>query len=127
MRLLATFALALAGLCVPTLGLSQATQEVPQVPRAGVNGVGVPFCSYCPIPQYTDEARRANFRGPVTLLATIDTKGRASNISVVKHAGFGLDDRAVNALKSWRFKPAKGVDGHPIAVQVPIEITFRVY
>jgi protein TonB len=126
MRLLATFAMALAALCLPILGLSQATQEPPPVPRAGVNGVGVPSCTYCPIPQYTDEARRANFRGPVILQATINTNGRASNISVVKHAGFGLDEIAVNALKKWRFKSAKGADGHPIAVQLPIEITFRL-
>jgi periplasmic protein TonB len=127
MRLLATFALSLAAFSVPMLGLSQTTQEAPQAPQAGVNGVGVPSCIYCPIPQYTDEARKANFRGPVTLQATINTNGRASNISVVKHAGFGLDDKAVDALKSWRFRPAKGADGQPIAVQVPIQITFRVY
>ena len=44
--------------------------------RAGVNGVGVPVCLYCPIPQYSDEARKAKYQGTVVLQVTITTDGK---------------------------------------------------
>jgi TonB family protein len=121
------FALVIAAFCLPLVGRSQETPQPPQVPRAGENGVGVPLCKYCPIPEYTEEAKRANFREPVLLEAVVNVDGRASDISVLKPAAFGLEDRAVKALKSWRFKPARDAQHHPVAARTKIEITFRRY
>ena len=95
--------------------------------RAGVNGVGVPVCLYCPIPQYSDEARKAKYQGTVVLQVTITTDGRAVNISVVKGPGLGLEEKAIEAVKGWKFKPAVGPNGKPVPTIVPIEVTFRLY
>ena len=95
--------------------------------QAGVNGVGVPVCLYCPIPQYSDEARKAKYQGTVVLQVTITTDGRAVNISVVKGPGLGLEEKAIEAVRSWRFKPAVGPSGRPVPTIVPIEVTFRLY
>lgn len=95
--------------------------------QAGVNGVGVPVCLYCPIPQYSDEARKAKYQGTVVLQVTITTDGRAVNISVVKGPGLGLEEKAIEAVRSWRFKPAAGPNGRPVPTIVPIEVTFRLY
>jgi periplasmic protein TonB len=95
--------------------------------RAGVNGVGVPICLYCPIPQYSDEARKAKYQGTVVLQVTITVDGRAVNISVVKGPGLGLEEKAIEAVKGWKFKPAVGPNGRPVPTVVPIEVTFRLY
>ncbi len=94
--------------------------------QAGVNGVGVPTCIYCPDPQYSDEARKAKYQGTVTLMVIITADGRAINIHVSKGPGMGLEEKAVEAVKGWRFRPANGREGKPVAVSVPIEVTFRL-
>jgi TonB family protein len=95
--------------------------------KAGINGVGVPVCLYCPIPEYTDKARAAKYKGTVTLQAVITKDGRAVNIVVLKGPGMGLEEKAIEAVREWRFRPAKGPDDRPVATMVPIEITFRLY
>jgi protein TonB len=95
--------------------------------RAGVNGVGIPVCLYCPDPQYSEEARKAKYMGSVVLQVIITADGRATNISVVKGPGLGLEEEAIKAVKGWRFKPAVGPSGKPVPVIVPIEVTFRLF
>jgi TonB family protein len=60
------------------------------------------------------------------LQAVITPDGRATEIEVVKGPGLGLEEKAVEAVKTWRFKPAIGPNGKPVAVIVPIEVTFRL-
>lgn len=102
--------------------------ELPAVARAGVNGVSLPSCIYCPTPEYTDKARAAKLNGSVVVQAVVTADGRAENISVVKghELGLGLDENAIRAVAEWRFKPALGPDGKPVAVLVPVEVTFRL-
>jgi TonB family protein len=95
--------------------------------RAGVNGAGMPSCFYAPTPQYSDEARKVKYQGVVVVMGTVQLDGRVSNISVVTDPGMGLGEKAVEAVKTWRCKPALGPNGKPIPVQVPIEVTFRLY
>jgi TonB family protein len=95
--------------------------------RAGVNGVSIPVCVYCPIPIYTEEARTAKYQGTVVLQVVVTTEGRAENIVVLKGPGMGLEVRALEAVKRWRFRAANGPDGHPVATLVPIEVTFRLH
>jgi len=95
--------------------------------RAGRGGVGFPQCLYCPNPTYTEEARKAKYQGTVLLRAIITADGRATNIQVIKGLGLGLDEKAVEAVRSWRFKPATGPDGRPVPAWTPIEINFRIY
>jgi periplasmic protein TonB len=94
--------------------------------RPGTGGVGYPSCAYCPDPKYSEEARKAKYQGTVVLQAIITADGRAIDIQVVKGPGLGLEEKAVEAVKQWRFKPAIGPGGKPVPVVVPIEVTFRL-
>ena len=92
--------------------------------RAGVNGVTVPICLYCPIPGYSQQARDAKYQGTVILSVIISPDGRASNVAVVKDPGLGLAEKAIEAVSEWKFKPASK-DGNSVSTVVPIEVTFR--
>jgi TonB family protein len=94
--------------------------------RPGTGGVGYPTCIYCPRPSFSDEARKAKYQGTVLLQAIITPDGRGIQIQVVKGLGLGLDEQAVEAVKGWRFKPASGPDGKPVATLTEIEVTFRL-
>ena len=87
----------------------------------------IPECLYCPTPQYTDQARWANLQGNVVLRATIMPDGHAVDISVLDSLGLGLDEKAVEALRTWKFKPAYDKSGQAAPKTVPIQITFRLH
>lgn len=76
-------------------------------------------------PDYTDEARIANHEGSVLLQTDVDSDGHARNIVVIRHLGLGLDEQAVEAVKQWRFRPARR-NGQRVACRVRLEIAFRV-
>ena len=95
--------------------------------NAGTGGYGYPACLYCPQAQYSDEAVKAKYQGTVSLIAIITPDGRATDIHVVKGLGLGLDEKAVEAVRTWRFKPALGPDGKPAPVRQIIEVTFHLY
>jgi TonB family protein len=103
-------------------------QTKPEQPvfHPGKDGVGYPNCLYCPEPQYSQEARDAKFQGIVVLQVIIQPDGHGTNIQVVKKAGLGLDERALEAVRSWTFKPALGPDGKPVATVTDIEVNFRL-
>jgi protein TonB len=94
--------------------------------RAGTGGVGYPSCFYMPDPKYSEEARKAKYSGVVTLQGTITLDGRVTDVQVVRGPGLGLEEKAVEATKEWRCKPALGPNGKPVATRVPIEVTFRL-
>ena len=76
-------------------------------------------------PNYTDEARIANHEGSVLLQTDVDTEGNAQNIVVMRHLGLGLDEQAVQAVKQWRFRPARRA-GQRVPCRVRLEIAFRL-
>jgi TonB family protein len=88
--------------------------------------VEYPACDKCPDPSYTPEARAARLHGRVLLLATVTEQGAAEQIGVLDGLGDGLTERALEAVRSWHFKPAIGKDGKPFATRMPIEVTFRL-
>lgn len=109
------------------VGLSVSVPAGAQVHQPGKDGVGYPKCAYCPDPEYSSEALKAHYEGMVWLQGVITAQGRATNIRVVKSPGMGLDKKAIEVVQSrWRFNPAKGPDGKPVAVDVPIGVTFRL-
>lgn len=67
---------------------------LPGVARPGAGGVTVPACVYCP-PNVADDARAAKFSGSVVLQVVVTADGRAENISVVRKAGYGLEQSAI--------------------------------
>jgi TonB family protein len=92
--------------------------------RAGVSGVGVPACAYCPAPAYSGRGRITQIQ-TVELLVTISAAGTAEKISVIHSPGYILTERAVETVSEWRFRPAPGKDGTPVPVAVPIDVTFK--
>lgn len=89
-------------------------------------GVSAPRAIYQPDPEYSEEARKAKFQGSVVLGAIIGADGRPRDLRVARSLGMGLDQKALDAVAKWRFDPATK-DGHPVAVQVLIEVDFRLY
>lgn len=76
-------------------------------------------------PKYPEAARRAAREGLVNLEFTVDVNGRATDIKVVKPIGFGFDEAAIDAVKKWRFTPAKR-DGESVPMRVKIPIRFTL-
>jgi periplasmic protein TonB len=94
--------------------------------RPGVGGVGFPDCFYKPDPKYSEEARKAKYQGTVMVQGTVTIDGRITDIQVVKGPGLGLEDKAVEAVQTWRCKPANGPNGKPVPTIVAIELNFRL-
>jgi TonB family protein len=90
------------------------------------SGVIAPRAIYDPEPEYSDEARRVKHQGVVTLSVIVDRQGHARDIRVVRSVGMGLDEKAIDAVKRWKFSPGMK-DGIPVAVQVNVEVSFRLY
>ena len=76
-------------------------------------------------PEYTDEARRAKIQGTVVLHIEVDTRGQAQNITVRQSLGLGLDERAVEAVRRWRFRPGYR-DGKPWVTAAMVQVNFRL-
>ena len=89
-------------------------------------GVSAPRVVYDPDPEYSEEARQAKCQGTVVLWVIIGPDGKPRNVRVQRSLGMGLDEKAIEAVRNWRFDPAKK-DGQPVAVQVNIEVNFRLY
>jgi protein TonB len=94
--------------------------------KPGYNGVGYPTCVYCPDAKYPEEARKAKFQGVVQLQIVVSPDGRARDMQVVRGPGLGLDEQAVAAVKTWRFKPALGPNRVAVPTQIIIEVQFRL-
>ena len=89
------------------------------------NGVTAPVPIEHPDPAYTQEARDAKYSGEVMLALVINTDGRAEDISVIKNLGMGLDEKAIEAVQKWVFRPGTK-DGVPVKVKANIAINFRM-
>ena len=98
----------------------------PGVYPAGKLGVTVPQAIYSPEPSFSDEARKAKVQGVVTLLLVVGKDGRTYNIRVGQSLGMGLDEKAIEAVSRWRFKPAM-LGGQPVATQIAVEVDFHLY
>ena len=89
-------------------------------------GVSAPKAIYAPDPEYSEEARKAKFTGTCVLWLVVGPDGRPKDIKVARSLGLGLDEKAIEAVKSWKFEPAMK-DGKPVAVQINVEVSFRLY
>jgi periplasmic protein TonB len=89
-------------------------------------GISAPQAISTPDPEYTEEARNAKTQGTCVLWLIVDDQGRPRDIRVIRGLGFGLDTKAIEAVKQWRFQPAMK-DGHPVNVQISVEVGFRLY
>jgi TonB family protein len=94
--------------------------------RPGVGGVTAPVAIYKPDPEYSEEARKAKYQGTVVLGMIVDANGRPRNLKVERGLGMGLDEKALEAVRTWKFEPAQK-DGKPVAVLISVEVAFRLF
>jgi periplasmic protein TonB len=88
-------------------------------------GVSTPVPIYKVEPEYSEEARKAKFQGTVVLSIVIDERGIPTQFKVVRPLGLGLDEKAIEAVQKWKFRPGmKG--GQPVAVLATVEVNFRL-
>jgi len=87
-------------------------------------GVSPPVPIYNPEPEYSEEACKAKYQGSSALQVVVNEKGAPIEIRVVRKLGLGLDERAIEAVSKWRFKPGTK-DDKPVSVMVTIEVGFR--
>lgn len=109
--------------------------EPSRVPGSGANfsggaykiggGVSAPVPTYKPEPEYSEEARRAKFQGTVVLFVVVDESGNPRDLKVIRPVGLGLDQKAIEAVRKWKFRPGMK-DGYPVPVQATIEVNFRL-
>ncbi|HEX4279040.1 MAG TPA: energy transducer TonB [Bryobacteraceae bacterium] len=88
-------------------------------------GVSQPSVLFKVDPEYSEEARKAKYSGTVALAVVVDVEGHARDIHVIKSLGMGLDEKAIEAVEKWKFKPGmKG--GQAVNVRATIEVNFRL-
>jgi len=89
-------------------------------------GIAAPRPLATPDPIYTEEARRAKVQGTCVLSLIVDAEGHPRDLRIVRGLGYGLDAKALEAVREWRFEPARK-DGQPVNVQVTVEVGFHLY
>jgi|SRR5579872_1199191 len=90
------------------------------------HGVTPPRPIYSPDPEFSEEARKAKYQGTCTLMIVVDTDGKPTNLRVVNSLGMGLDEKALETVRTWRFEPGMK-DGHPVKVEMAVEVDFHLY
>jgi len=88
-------------------------------------GVSSPSIIHKVEPEYSEEARKAKWQGTVQLSVIVDETGHPRDIKVAQSLGLGLDQKAIEAVQQWLFKPGMK-DGKPVAVIATIQVTFHL-
>jgi TonB family protein len=89
-------------------------------------GVSAPKILDQPDPEYSEEARKAKYQGVCVLWLIVGSDGRPRDVKVARSLGMGLDEKAIDAVRKWKFEPAMK-DGKPVAVQIMVEVNFHLY
>jgi TonB family protein len=89
------------------------------------DGVSPPRAINTPDPEYSERARKAGYGGTCVLWLEVDAKGAPRNIKVTHALGLGLDEKAMEAVRQWKFAPAMK-DGVPVAVMINVEVSFHI-
>jgi len=110
--------------CRPEGAVAKTPAVSEQKYRVG-GGVSPPVLISKAEPEYSETARKARRQGTSMLYVEISPEGRATHIHVVRRLGMGLDQKAVEAVKRWHFKPGMK-DGKPVTVEATIEVNFRL-
>lgn len=93
---------------------------------AGKMGTTVPEVIYSPEPSFSDEARKTKTQGIVLLVLVVGKDGVPSDIRVGQSLGMGLDEKAIEAVHRWRFRPAS-LNGQPVATRIAVQVDFHLY
>jgi len=107
-----------------SMSLAQAPPAPGSPYRVGDNVTRPEKISGAP-PAYTEEARKARVTGVVILEAIIDEQGNVVNLRVLQGLPMGLDQAALEAVKTWKFKPAT-LDGQPVKVYYTLTVNYTM-
>ena len=97
-------------------------------PGLGVHrerGVTPPQLVYKVEPEFSEEARKAKHQGVVVLTIDVDPSGNVRNVRVRQSLGLGLDEKAIEAVSRWRFRPAI-LNGKPVATEATVQVNFQL-
>lgn len=89
-------------------------------------GVLAPQLIFGPDPEFSDEARKAKYQGVVVVNLIVDANGNPQRVRVIRPLGMGLDEKAVEAVRQYKFKPAS-LQGKAVPVEINIEVNFHIY
>jgi protein TonB len=89
------------------------------------DGISPPQVIFKVKPSYTPEASAAQIQGKVTVSALVLPDGSVQALRVIRGLGYGLDEKAMEAVRKWRFRPGLK-EGQPIAVAVSVEVHFSL-
>ena len=92
----------------------------------GTGGVSKPTVLFAPVAEFSNEARRQKYQGVCIVSIVVDANGNPRNPQITRSLGLGLDEKALEAVQKYRFKPATK-DGKPVASYVSVEIDFHLY
>jgi TonB family protein len=105
--------------------LAQTDSDGRNVYKVG-GSVSAPRAKHSPPPEYSKQALDAKYQGTCVLGLIVGTDGLPRDVKIIRSLGLGLDEKAIEAVKQWKFKPAMK-DGKPVAVQINVEVFFRLY
>ena len=89
-------------------------------------GVSAPQVIHSVEPEFTDDARKANYQGNVSIKLIVDSQGNPQDVRLASHLGMGLDQKAIDAVKQYKFRAAM-YQGHPVSVQIVIDVSFHLH
>jgi len=89
-------------------------------------GVTAPQLMHSVEPEFTEDARRADYQGDVLIKLIVDSQGNPQDVRLVGHLGMGLDEKAIEAVRQYKFRPAM-YQGHPVSVQIVIDVAFHLH
>ncbi len=88
--------------------------------------VSAPVVLFQPEPEFSEEARKAKIAGNVLVYLQVDENGRPQHVRVLRGIGMGLDEKAVAAVRQYKFKPAMK-NGHPVPVEMNVDVDFHIF
>ncbi len=109
-----------------TNGAAPNSESSPGLYRVG-GRISPPVVLHLVNAEFSDEARRAKYQGACLLSLIVDAQGNPQNIHVVRALGMGLDEKAIEAIRQYKFKPAMKDGTTPVPVQIIVEVEFRLY
>ena len=89
-------------------------------------GVSAPQLVHSVEPEFSEDARRQNFQGSVSIKLIVDSQGNPQDVRLLSHLGMGLDEKAIEAVRQYRFRPAM-YQGHAVSVQIVIDVDFHLH
>jgi periplasmic protein TonB len=106
-------------------GIGDSRTGKPGLSAQRARGVTPPQLVHKVEPEFSEEARKAKYQGIVVLSIEVDANGNVGNVQVLQKLGLGLDEKAIEAVSHWRFRPALA-DGKPIATEATVQVGFQL-